>query len=389
MFLNVDNKEIIILSRDKETYNLRFLNGLFNKTLYKSDNYHEESFNSIEATLYDNVFIKNNLYNNTLSNNIRQNESYSYSVEKLQNLNDIDELEFDELEEIKELKKLDELEANKELDELENELNFAIKSKYYFNITVKYLQSEVIYVIDLDGYELLDMVHLFNLLESNLLYHFVDIYRYKGNKKYINLKYSCHEIINYLDKSNFRFNEFNLFVFVGLNKKEFQRLHEFIKYSILQLHKLDYNYTELNKLYLLLSRYIYKGDINSLFKFINEFHYFKIRAYYNFDYTKKLKRLVLKDDRFELNIDNKDEELGFVNVCFHEKPYYERFAIGDVEENKEDLKERRKENSYLKGYKRNCHGFDNILGDVRYTELAYDDEFYRSHEFKNEHRRTH
>lgn len=387
MFLNVDNKEIIILSRDKETYNLRFLNDLFNKTLYKSDNYHEESFNSIEATLYDNVFIKNNLYNNTLSNNIRQNESYSYSVEKLQNLNDIDELEFDELEEIKELKKLDELEANKELDELENELNFAIKSKYYFNITVKYLPNEVIYVINLEGYELIDMLHLFNLLEGNLLYHFVDIYRYKGNKKYINLKYDNHEIINYLDKVNYRFNEFNLFIFIDLNKKEIKRIHEFIKYSILQLHKLDYDYIELNQLYIILSKYIYKGDVNSLFKFLNEFHYFKIRAYHSYDYKVKLKRLVLKDERFNLNLDNKDGELGFVNVCFHEKPYYERLGFDTLEEYKEELKNNG--GYYDKGGKLNNHGFNKRLGDVRYTELMYNDEFYKTHEYRNENRRTH
>lgn len=389
MFLDIDDQKLIILSKDKETYNLRFLDGLFNKALYKSDNYHEETFESVKAVLYDNLFIKNNLYSNTLSNNVKQREDV-YSVEKLQSLNDIDNLDYNELKELKEIKKLEELEETKKLEELETELDFNIKSKYYFNIKVKYLQSEIIYVIDLKGYELLDMLHLFNLLENNILYHFVDIYRYKGNKKYLNLKYNSYEVINYLDKVNYRFNEFNLFIFINLNKKEFQRVHEFMRYSVLQLHKLDYDYKELNKLYILLSKYIYKGDVNSLFKFLYEFHYFKVRAYHNFDYAKKLKRLVLKDDRFELNLDNRDEELGYINICFHEKPYYERFAIcEDIEESKEDMKERREENTYFKGYKQNNHGFDSILGDVRGTELMYNDEFYKAHEYKNENRRTH
>lgn len=390
MLLDIDNKEIRILSKDKQTFNLKFLNGLFNKTLYRSNNYNEESFKSVEAVLFDNTFIKTNLYDNTLSNNIEQRESIN--IDKLQSLSDIDKLEeFErEFEELKELKKLDELEESKKLKKLENELNFTIKTRYYFDITVKYYQNEVVYVINLERYELFDMLHLYNLLQSNLLYHFVDIYKYKDNKQYLNLKYNYNEVINYLDKTNFRFNEFNLFIFVDINKKEIKRLFEFMRYSILQLHKLDYNYTELNKLYILLSKYIYKNDVNSLFKFFHEFYYFKVRAYYNFDYKLKLKKLVLKDDRFVLNLENEDKELGYVNICFHEKPYYERYSIsGNIEEDKEDLKERRKENSYLKGYKRNCHGFDNILGDVRYTELAYNDEFYRSHEFKNEHRRTH
>ena len=385
MFLDIDNKEIIILSKDKETFNLRFLDGLFNKALYKSENYNEETFEGVDATLYDNTFIKNNLYSNTLSDNVKQRESYS--VEKLQSIGDIDKLESNELEEIKEIRKLDELEESRKLDELENELNFSIKNKYYFNITVKYLPNEVIYVINLEGYELTDMLHLFNLLESNLLYHYVDIYKFKGNKKYINLKYNYHEVINYLDKINYRFNEFNLFVFVNLNKKEFERLHEFMRYAILQLHKLEYDYLELNELYLLLSRYIYKGDINSLFKFLYEFHYFKVRAYHSYDYKVKLKRLVLKDEEFNLNLDNKDEELGFVNVCFHEKPYYERFGFDTLEEYKQELKDNK--GYYDKGGKLNNHGFNKTFGDVRYTELMYNDEFYKTHEYRNENRRTH
>lgn len=385
MFLNVDNKELIILSKDIETYNLRFLGGLFNKALYKSKNYNEETFEGIEAVIYDNTFIKSNLYSNTLDNNMKQRDTYS--IEKLQSIGDIDKLEFDELEEIKEVRKLDELEESRKLDELENELNFVIKNKYYFNITVKYLPNEVIYVINLEGYELFDMIHLFNLLESNLLYHFVDIYRFKGNKKYINLKYNYHEVINYLDKVNYRFNEFNLFIFVNLNKKEFKRLHEFMRYAILQLHKLEYDYLELNELYLMLSRYIYKGDINSLFKFLYEFHYFKVRAYYSYDYKVKLKRLVLKDEEFNLNLDNKDEELGFINVCFHEKPHYERLGFETIEEYKEELRDNG--GHYDKGGKLNNHGFNKIFGDVRYTELMYDDEFYKTHEYRNENRRTH
>lgn len=390
MFLDIDNREIRILSKDKQTFNLKFLNGLFNKTFYRSKNYNEESFKKVEATLFDNTFIKNNLYNNTLSNNIEQRESIN--IDKLQCLSDIDKLEeFErEFEEIKELRQLEEFEESKKLKKLENELNFSIKTKYYFNIKVCYYPNEVVYIIDLEGYELFDMLHLYNLLQSNLLYHFVDIYKFKNNKQYLNLKYNYNEIIKYLDKTNFRFNEFNLFIFVDLNKKEFERVFEFMRYSILQLHKLEFNYIELNKLYLLLSRYIYKNDINALFEFLHEFYYFKVRAYYNFDYKIKLKKLVLKDERFNLNISNEDEELGYINICFHEKPYYERYSIsGNIEEDKEDLRERRKESSYLKGYKRNCHGFHNILGDVRSTELMYDDEFYKTHKYKNEHRRTH
>lgn len=384
MKLDLNKDEIIISSNDMETYNLKFLKPLFNKKVYKNKNIlgFEERFDNIEVDLYNNDYIKNNLYSSTLNNNVSQELETLIDIERVQSLEDINNVvqEFQELEELEELE-----ETKTKISEFE----FKIIEHYNLNIVVKYNYNNVFYYIDISEFELFDKIHLFNMLCSNILHHYIDIYEYKNKCKYINLQYSYNEVIKYLDKHNFKFNEFKLLLFVDKNNKEFLRIFEFLKYSILQLHKVGFNYKELNKLYLMLSEYIHKDKIYSLFLFLNEFKKFKRIAYRNNDYSIKLKRIVLKDKRFKLNISNYDKELKYLNLCFFEKSYKERYSIGETREYEKDIKERRKEETYLKGYKRNCHGFDSILGDIRSTELSYDDEFYKNHEVQNENRRTH
>lgn len=389
MKLDIINKEIVIKSDDIETNKLYFLKPLFNKKLYKSDNYHKEIYRNVYIELYDNNYIKFNLYDNKLNNNVKQSlnkglESIQKVISKINNIDEITNI--DEIDEIDEISNIDETDEIDEIDEIDN---FTIINKYYLDITVEYIGNSILYHIDLKDMDEIDYIHLFNLLESNNLYHYVNIYRYKGNKKYCNLKFNSHEIVKFYDYDNFKFNNFLLLLFVDNNKKEINRLFDFIKYSIIQLHKLRFDYIELNKLYVILSRYIYKNNLYDLFLFIREFYYFKVKAYNNNDYTNKLKRLVLKDKRFNLNLSNKDDELGYLNICFHEKHYSERLSIGETNEYKEEMRERRKESSYIKGFKRNCHGFDKVLGDIRSTELYYNDDFYKSHEIQNENRRTH
>ena len=378
MKLDLNKDKIIISSNDVETYNLKFLKPLFNKKVYKNKNIlgFEESFNNVEINLYNNDYIKNNLYSSTLNNNVSQELETLIDIERVQSLEEINNIveEFQELEETK-----------KTISEYE----FKIIDHYNLSVVVKYNYNNVFYYIDVSEFKLFDKIHLFNMLCSNILHHYVDIYEYKNKCKYINLQYSYYEVIKYLDKHNFKFNEFKLLLFVDKNNKEFLRVFEFMKYSILQLHKVGFDYKELNKLYLTLSEYIHKDKIYSLFIFLSEFKKFKRIAYRNNDYSIKLKRIVLKDKRFELNISNYDEELKYLNLCFFEKSYKERYSIGDIKEYEEDLKERRQEESYTKGYKRNCHSFHNILGDVRSTELSYNDEFWKEPEIKNENRRTH
>lgn len=391
MKLDLNNDKIIISSNDVETYNLKFLKPLFNKKVYKNKNIlsYEESFN-LDVNLYNNDYIKSNLYTNTLNNNVTQELETQeletlINVEKIQSLEEIDNI----TNEVQELKELEELQELEEIKETISELEFKVIEQYNIDIVVKYNYNSVFYYINVDKFELFDKLHLFNMLCSNILHHYVDIYEYKGKCKYINLNYSYNEVVKYLDKHNYKFNEFKLLVFMQENNKEFQRIFEFMKYSILQLHKLEYNYKELNKLFLTLSKYIYKNETYSLFLFLHEFKKFKNIAYKNKDYNLKLKRLVLKDKRFNLDISNYDKELKYLNLCFFEKSYKERYSIGDIKEYEEDLKERRQEESYTKGYKRNCHSFHNILGDVRSTELSYNDEFWKEPEIKNENRRTH
>ena len=388
MILDLNSNQIIISSNDLSTYNLKYLNNFFNKEVYKNKNilYFEEEFKDVKFELYDNNFIKFNLYTNTLNNNVKQIEVEEViNIDKLQSLEDIDIIE-----DIDKLQSLEDIDKSKDnLKNIEEEFNFSVKTTYYFDIKVTYKYNEVTYYIGLKNMNLEDKIHVFNLINSNILYHYTNVYEYKGKVQYLNLHYNYSEVVKYLDKANYKFNEFKLLIFIDKNKEEVQRIFEFIKYSILQLYKLGYHYKELNKLFIILSKYIYKGKIYYLFLFLHEFAKFKKIAYYNNDYSSKLKRLVLKDKRFNIDLNNYDEELSYLNLCFFERSYKERFAIGDVEEYEEDLKERRCENTYLKGYKLNSHGFDKILGDVRSTELHYNDEFYKAHQYKNENRRTH
>ena len=391
MKLDLNKDKIIISSNDVETYNLKFLKPLFNKKVYKNKNIlgFEESFNNVEINLYNNDYIKNNLYSSTLNNNVSQELETLIDIERVQSLEEINNIveEFQELEEINNI--VEEFQELEETKKTISEYEFKIIDHYNLSVVVKYNYNNVFYYIDVSEFKLFDKIHLFNMLCSNILHHYVDIYEYKNKCKYINLQYSYYEVIKYLDKHNFKFNEFKLLLFVDKNNKEFLRVFEFMKYSILQLHKVGFDYKELNKLYLTLSEYIHKDKIYSLFIFLSEFKKFKRIAYRNNDYSIKLKRIVLKDKRFELNISNYDEELKYLNLCFFEKSYKERYSIGDIKEYEEDLKERRQEESYTKGYKRNCHSFHNILGDVRSTELSYNDEFWKEPEIKNENRRTH
>lgn len=384
MKLDLNNNQIIVSSNDVESYNLRFLKPLFNKKVYKNKNIlgFEERFNNVEINLYNNDYIKSNLYSETLNNNVSQQLETLINIEKIQSLEQIDNIT-NEVEEFQDIEDL------QEIKETISEFEFKIIETYNLNIIVKYNYNNVFYYIDVSEFELFDKIHLFNMLCSNMLHHYVNIYEYKNKCKYINLNYSYNEVIKYLDKTNFKFNEFKLLLFVEQNNKEFLRIFEFIKYCILQLHKLKFNYKELNKLYLILSEFIYKDKIYNLFLFLSEFKKFKSKAYRNNDYKIKLKRLVLKDKRFELNISNYDQELKYLNLCFFEKSYKERYSIGNAEEYEQDLRERRNEESYTKGYKRNNHSFHSILGDVRSTELSYNDEFWKEPEIKNENRRTH
>ncbi len=387
MLLDLDNNQIVISSNDITTYNLKYLNNYFNKKVYKNKNllYFEESFKEVEFRLYDNNFIKYNLYTNTLNNNVRQIEDI-INIDKLQSLEDIDNIE--DIKDIEDIDNIEDIKNN--LKDVENEFKFSVKTTYYLDIKIVYKYNEVTYYINLKDMNLEDKLHLFNLIEANILYHYVDIYQYKNNTKYINLHYNYNEVVKYLDKHNFRFNEFKLIMFIDKNHNEFLRIFEFMKYSILQLHKLNFNYIELNKLFITLSRYIYKNKTYDLFLFLSEFKKFRKLAYHNYDYNNKLKRLVLNDERFNINLDNYDKELGYLNLCFYEKDYKERFSSsGDLEEDKLDMEERKSEDTYNKGYKLNNHGFDKLFGDVRATELMYNDGFYKKPELRNENRRTH
>lgn len=393
MLLDLDNNQIVISSEDITTYNLKYLNNYFNKKVYKNKNllYFEEVFKNVEFVLYDNTFIKSNLYTNKLENNVKQIEEVSnidkaLNIDKLQSLEDINIIE--DINRLQSLEDINILEDN--LKEVESEFSFNIKTTYYLELKVVYKYNSVFYYINLKDMNLEDKLHLFNLIKSNILYHYVDIYQYKGKVKYINLHYNFDEVIKYLDRHNFRFNEFKLIMFINKNNDEFLRVFKFMKYSILQLHKLNFNYIELNKLFITLSRYVYKNKTYDLFLFLSEFKKFRRLAYHNYDYNNKLKQLVLNDERFNIELDNYDQELGYLNLCFFEKDYKERFSSSEnLEEDKIDMEEKSKENTYDKGYKKNNHGFHDVLGDIYATELMYNDEFYKTVEFRNENRWTH
>ena len=124
-------------------------------------------------------------------------------------------------------------------------------------------------------------------------------------------------------------------------------------------------------------RYIMLGDVSA----ISNTQWDNYKEYFN-----KLNRLVLKDERFNIDLTNKDEELGYINILFKEKPYYKRLGYETLEEYKEELQEIE---GYSKKGKKNSHGFNDVLGDIYYTELMYNDEFYKKNEFKNENRWTH
>ena len=131
MILDLEANQIVISSNDLSTYNLKYLNNFFNKKVYKNKNllYFEEVFKNVEFILYDNEFIKSNLYTNKLDNNVKQIEEASninkaLNIDKLQSLEDINIIE-----DINKLQSLEDINILKDnLKEVESEFNFSIKT---------------------------------------------------------------------------------------------------------------------------------------------------------------------------------------------------------------------------------------------------------------------
>ena len=358
--MKIFNNGILLTYEELKDYSLWECRKLYNRTLArtaKSEGYMAESFPRFRLDFWD-------------SNALEGTKEFKAPLSKReQEQADIITALFGAQEEVG-----DSSEDDGEFDDISfparaieaerEQRTYRVKESFTPDIEMIYDGSETFCGLIFEGFSLMDLIHVANLIEDRKVFHWVN-----GSKK-INLAFQYKDVARHLD-GNFEVNasvDGGLEIFKVLNRTKVNEVVAIFEHY-------DKVLREAKRPWELISDLVTQGNkvdsTEEFYKFLEDVASLRRKAFEAGDYKDPVRRAILKSEEWELGrLNNYDRPTKkYLSVVFTPKDY--RKGIDPEEEY----------NPCDKGIRRNNKFFNPVTGDNRSTEQAYGD---RCFEDKNE-----